>query len=58
LDEATKEAVEAAARDHVAAQLRDDFAEALAAALRTAGKTLWIWRRHDRSDRAEGKSPF
>jgi hypothetical protein len=58
LDEATKEAVEEAARDHVAAKLREDFAEALAVALRAGGKALWIGGAMIGPDRAEGRSPF
>jgi hypothetical protein len=58
LDEATKIELEAAGRDEAAAQVRQEFGSALAAALRAGGKVLWIGGAMIGPDRADGRSPF
>lgn len=58
MDETLRQAIAAAIRDESAARLRDDFANALVAAFRRAGKVLWVDGAMFGPDRAEGHSPF
>lgn len=58
MDQATKIELEEAGRDEAAARLREEFASALSAALRSGGKALWVGGAMIGPDRAEGNSPF
>jgi hypothetical protein len=58
LDEIWNERIEAAGRDEAAMLVRQEFGEAVAAALKTGGQVLWIGGSLLGPDRAEGKSPF
>jgi hypothetical protein len=53
-----RDALDAAARDSAAAELREQFSELLASSLREAGKVLWVGGFIIGPDRVEGTSPY
>lgn len=58
MDELWDMRIEVAGRDEAAAEVRREFSEAVAAALRAGGRLLWIGGSLLGPDRAEGRSPF